>query len=95
MNKTDLINKIKLYLDKNSIESSIGSQVYVSEFTDALLLFMTNISEEIFLKALRVLQYIFLDELSNTNYIVAENAIFGEFNDIRNTGLHIRYFHNN
>ena len=94
MNKTDLINKIKLYLDKNSIESSIGSQVYVSEFTDALLLFMTNISEEIFLKALRVLQYIFLDELSNTNYIVAENAIFGEFNDIRNTGLHIRYLHN-
>ena len=56
---------------------------------------MTNISEEIFLKALRVLQYIFLDELSNTNDIVAENAIFGEFNDIRNTGLHIRYFHNN
>ena len=48
MNKTDLINKIKLYLDKNSIESSIGSQVYVSEFTDALLLFMSNISEEYF-----------------------------------------------
>ena len=56
---------------------------------------MSNISKEIFLKTLRVLQYIFLDESSNTNYIVAENAIFGEFNDIRNTGLHIRCFHNN
>ena len=90
MNKTDLINKIKLYLDKNSIESSIGSQVYVSEFTDALLLFMTNISEEIFLKVLRVLQYTFTEKSNNTDYITAKNAMFGEFNDIRNTDLFMR-----
>jgi hypothetical protein len=94
MNKTDLINKIELYLDKNSIESSIGSELYISKFIDELLLLKSNVSEEIFLKTFRILKYSILDESKNTDYIVAENAIFGEFKDIRNAGFYNRYLHN-
>ena len=94
MNKTDLINKIELYLDKNSIESSIGSELYISKFIDELLLLKSNVSEEIFLKTFRILKYSILDESKNTDYIVAENAIFGEFKDIRNAGFYRRYLHN-
>ena len=94
MNKTDLINKSELYLDKNSIESSIGSEVYISKFIDELLLLKSNVSEEIFLKTFRILKYSILDESKNTDYIVAENAIFGEFKDIRNAGFYNRYLHN-
>ena len=94
MNKIELINKIELYLDKNSIESSIDSEVYISKFIDALLLFKSNVSEEIFLKTFRILKYSILDESNSTDYIVAENAIFGEFKDIRNAGFYKRYLHN-
>ena len=94
MNKIELINKIELYLDKNSIESSIDSEVYISEFIDALLLFKSHVSEEIFLKTFRILKYSILDESNSTDYIVAENAIFGEFKDIRNAGFYKRYLHN-
>jgi hypothetical protein len=94
MNKTDLINKIELYLDKNSIESSIGSELYISKFIDELLLLKSNVSEEIFLRTFRILKYSILDESKNTDYIVAENAIFGEFKDIRNAGFYNRYLHN-
>ena len=94
MNKIELINKIELYLDKNSIESSIDSEVYISKFIDALLLLKSNVSEEIFLKTFRILKYSILDESNSTDYIVAENAIFGEFKDIRNAGFYKRYLHN-
>ena len=94
MNKTDLINKIELYLDKNSIESSIGSELYISKFIDELLLLKSNVSEEIFLKTFRILKYSILDESKNTDYIVAENAKFGDFKDIRNAGFYRRYLHN-
>ena len=94
MNKTDLINKIQLYLDKNSIESSIGSELYISKFIDELLLLKSNVSEEIFLKTFRILKYSILDESKNTDYIVAENAKFGDFKDIRNEGFYRRYLHN-
>jgi len=94
MNKIELINKIELYLDKNSIESSIDSEVYISKFIDALLLLKSNVSEEIFLKTFRILKYSILDESNGTDYIVAENAIFGEFKDIRNAGFYKRYLHN-
>ena len=94
MNKIELINKIELYLDKNSIESSIDSEVYISKFIDALLLLKSNVSEEIFLKTFRILKYSILDESNSTDYIVAENAIFGEFKEIRNAGFYRRYLHN-
>ena len=94
MNKTDLINKIELYLDKNSIESSNDSGVYISKFIDALLLLKSNVSEEIFLKTFRILKHSIIDESHNTDYTVSENAIFGEFKDIRNAGFYNRYLHN-
>ena len=94
MNKADLVNKIELYLDKNSIESSVDSEIYISDFIETLLLFKSSVSEEIFLKTFRILKYSILYESNNTDYVVAENAIFGEFKDIRNEGFYKRYLHN-
>ena len=92
MNKADLINKIDIFLDENSIKSSSNSESHISEFIDALVLFESNTSQEIFLKTFSILKNSILDE--DSDYIVSKNAKFGDFKEIRNAGFYRRYIHN-
>ena len=46
MNKSDLISKIQLALDDNSIEAPCSWNSYANEFIDALVLFKLNTSQE-------------------------------------------------
>ena len=92
MNKVDLLKKIDLFLDENSIKSSANSENHISEFIDALVLFESNTSQEIFLKTFRILKNSILDE--DSDYIVSKNAKFGDFKEIRNAGFYRRYIHN-
>ena len=94
MNRKDLIKKIELSLDVNSdkLDSSVNS--HISNFMDALVAFEANTSQEIFLKTFMVLKSSILDDLNKSDYIASENAIFGDFKDIRNAGFYRRYLHN-
>ena len=92
MNKVDLLKKIDLFLDENSIKSSANSENHISEFIDALVFFESNTSQEIFLKTFRILKNSILDE--DSDYIVSKNAKFGDFKDIRNAGFYRRYIYN-
>jgi len=92
MNKVDLLKKIDLFLDENSIKSSANSENHISEFIDALVFFESNTSQEIFLKTFRILKNSILDE--DSDYIVSKNAKFGDFKEIRNAGFYRRYIHN-
>ena len=94
MNRKDLIKKIELTLDVNSdkLDSSVNS--HISNFMDALVDFEKNTSQEIFLKTFMVLKSSILDDLNKSDYIASENAIFGDFKDIRNAGFYRRYLHN-
>ena len=92
MNKVDLLKKIDLFLDENSIKSSANSENHISEFIDALVSFESNTSQEIFLKTFSILKNSILDE--DSDYIVSKNAKFGDFKEIRNAGFYRRYIHN-
>ena len=94
MNRKDLIKKIELTLDVNSdkLDSSVNS--HISNFMDALVDFEKNTSQEIFLKTFMVLKSSILDDLNKSDYIASENAIFGDFKDIRSAGFYRRYLHN-
>ena len=93
MNKTDLIKKIQLTLDLNSTESKYSIDLNIEEFIDALVMFESNTSQEIFLKTFVVLKNSIFEE-SDSDYTVSQNAIFGDFKDIRNVGFYRRYLHN-
>tara|TARA_B110000858_G_scaffold174445_1_gene207022 strand:- start:289 stop:702 length:414 start_codon:yes stop_codon:yes gene_type:complete len=93
MNKKNLVKNIEVVLDKNSIELSIYNERDISKFLDELILFKSNVSEEVFLKTITVLRRAILEE-SDSDYTVSQNAIFGDFKDIRNVGFYRRYLHN-
>ena len=93
MNKKNLIKNIELVLDENSIELSIYNERDILKFLDELILFKSNVSEEVFLKTITVLRQAILEE-SDSDYTVSKNAIFGDFKDIRNLGFYRRYLHN-
>ena len=93
MNKTDLIKKIQLTLDLNSTESKYSIDLNIEEFIDALVMFESNTSQEIFLKTFVVLKNSIFEE-SDSDYTVSQNAIFVDFKDIRNVGFYRRYLHN-
>ena len=93
MNKKNLIKNIEVVLDENSIELSIYNERDISKFLDELILFKSNVSEEVFLKTITVLRRTILEE-SDSDYTVSQNAIFGDFKDIRNVGFYRRYLHN-
>ena len=93
MNKKNLIKNIEVVLDENSIELSIYNERDISKFLDELILFKLNVSEEVFLKTITVLRRAILEE-SDSDYTVSQNAIFGDFKDIRNVGFYRRYLHN-
>ena len=93
MNKKNLIKNIEVVLDENSIELSIYNERDISKFLDELILFKSNVSEEVFLKTITVLRRAILEE-SDSDYTVSQNAIFGDFKDIRNVGFYRRYLHN-
>ena len=94
MDKKDLIQQVKLYLKDESVDPSINYDNEIIKFIDAFFLFNTNTSEEIFLKTFRALQLSVSAESNRSDYTVAENAIFGDFKDIRNKGFYKRYLHN-
>ena len=94
MNKSDLINKIQLTLDANSKDSKYSIDSNIKKFIDSLVLFESNTSQEIFLKTFEVLKNSILDNFSDSDYVVRENAKFGDFKDIRNAGFYRRYLHN-
>ena len=93
MNKKNLVKNIEVVLDENSIELSIYNERDISKFLDELILFKSNVSEEVFLKTITVLRRAILEE-SDSDYTVSQNAIFGDFKDIRNLGFYRRYLHN-
>ena len=94
MNKTDLIKKIQLTLDLNSTESKDSIDLNIKEFIDALVMFESNTSQEIFLKTFVVLRNSILEESYSSGYFATKNAKFGDFKDIRNAGFYRRYLHN-
>jgi len=93
MNKKNLIKNIEVVLDENSIELSIYNERDILKFLDELILFKSNVSEEVFLKIITVLRQAILEE-SDSDYTASKNAIFGDFKDIRNLGFYRRYLHN-
>ena len=93
MNKKNLVKNIEVVLDENSIELSIYNERDISKFLDELILFKSNVSEEVFLKTITVMRRAILEE-SDSDYTVSQNAIFGDFKDIRNVGFYRRYLHN-
>ena len=94
MNKTDLINKIQLTLDDNSLGRKSSIDLNIEEFIDALVYFESKTSQEIFLKTFLVLRNSILEDSIGTDYFATENAKFGDFKDIRNAGFYRRYLHN-
>ena len=94
MNKSDLIKKIQLALDDNSKESNFSIARNIEKFIDALDVFESNVSEEIFLKTITVLKNSIFEDSINSDYFATKNAKFGDFKDIRNAGFYRRYLHN-
>tara|TARA_B110000003_G_scaffold230061_1_gene232046 strand:+ start:1542 stop:1958 length:417 start_codon:yes stop_codon:yes gene_type:complete len=94
MNKSYLIKKIQLALDDNSKESNFSIARNIEKFIDALVVFESNVSEEIFLKTITVLKNSIFDDSINSDYFATKNAKFGDFKDIRNAGFYRRYLHN-
>ena len=94
MNKSDLIKKIQLALDDNSKESNVSIARNIEKFIDALVVFESNVSEEIFLKTITVLKNSIFEDSINSDYFATKNAKFGDFKDIRNAGFYRRYLHN-
>ena len=94
MNKSDLIKKIQLALDDNSKESNFSIARNIEKFIVALVVFESNVSEEIFLKTITVLKNSIFDDSINSDYFATKNAKFGDFKDIRNAGFYRRYLHN-
>ncbi len=94
INKEDLANKIKVYLDNSKINLSIHDEAIILEFINSLSFFNSKISEEIFLNTFRVLQDSVFENSINFDYIASKNAIFGDFKDVRNQGFYKRYLIN-
>jgi hypothetical protein len=94
MNKTDLIKKIHLTLDLNSTESKYSIDLNIEEFIDALVMFESNTSQEIFLKTFVVLRNSIFEDSNISGYFAIKNAKFGDFKDIRNAGFYRRYLYN-
>jgi len=92
MNKKDLINKIQLTLV--SQESKDSNDMNIEKFIDALVIFESNTSQEIFLKTFIELRNSIFEESSDSDYFATKNAKFGDFKDIRNAGFYRRYLHN-
>jgi len=92
MNKKDLINKIQLTLV--SQESKDSNDMNIEKFIDALVIFESNTSQEIFLKTFIELRNSIFEESSESDYFATKNAKFGDFKDIRNAGFYRRYLHN-
>ena len=94
MNKSDLIKKIQLTLDIKSIESKDSFDLNIEEFIDALVVFESKTSQEIFLKTFIVLRNSIFEDSNSSGYFATRNAKFGDFKDIRNAGFYRRYLHN-
>ena len=94
MNKTDLIKKIQLTLDMDSTVSKSSVDSNIEDFIDALVIFESNTSQEIFLKTFVALRNSILQESNSTDYFATKNAKFGDFKEIRNAGFYRRYLHN-
>ena len=92
MNKKDLINKIQLTLV--SQESKDSNDMNIEKFIDALVIFESNTSQEIFLKTFIELRNSIFEESSESDYFATKNAKFGDFKDIRNAGFYRRYLYN-
>ena len=94
MNTKDLIRKIELALDENHIESRASIDSNIEKFIDALVVFESNTSQEIFFRTFIALRSSIFDESSSSDYFATKNAIFGDFNEIRGVGFYNRYIHN-
>ena len=92
MNKKDLIKKIKLTLDSEESKYSIDENI--ERFIDALVVFESCTSQEIFLKTFVVLRNSILEDSGVADYFATKNAKFGDFKEIRNAGFYRRYLHN-
>ena len=94
MNKTDLIKKIQLTLDVKSEGENCSIDSNIERFIDALVVFESKTSQEIFLKTFILLKNSIFEDSNTSGYIVTNDAKFGDFKDIRNAGFYRRYLHN-
>jgi len=94
MNKTDLIKKIQLTLDIEYTGSNSSVDSNIEEFIDALVIFESNTSQEIFFKTFIALRNSIFEDSNISGYFAIKNAKFGDFKDIRNAGFYRRYLHN-
>ena len=94
MNKTDLIKKIQLTLDTEYTGSISSVDSNIEEFIDALVIFESNTSQEIFFKTFIALRNSIFEDSNISGYFAIKNATFGDFKDIRNAGFYRRYLHN-
>ena len=94
MNKTDLIKKIQLTLDTEYTGSISSVDSNIEEFIDALVIFESNTSQEIFFKTFIALRNSIFEDSNISGYFAIKNAKFGDFKDIRNAGFYRRYLHN-
>ena len=94
MNKTDLIKKIQLTLDIEFTGSNSSVDSNVEEFIDALVMFESNTSQEIFFKTFIALRNSIFEDSNISGYFAIKNAKFGDFKDIRNAGFYRRYLYN-
>jgi len=94
MNKEVLIKKAKEYLSNAYIESGSCCEKHFEEWIDAVMLFRSIRQKNCCTKTLRSLQHFILEESTSTDYIVRENAMFGDLKEIRRDGFERRYQHN-
>ena len=94
MNKKDLIEKIELTLDINSLESKSDISSNIEEFIEALVVFKSNTPKDIFSRTFVALRDSIFQDSNTSDYFATKNAKFGDFKEIRTAGFYRRYLHN-
>ncbi len=94
MNKEELLEKVKLYLDNEYVETDACCEKLFKEWIHAVFLFREKTQKDCCLKALRSVQHYILEESNSSHYIVRKNAMFGDLKEIRRGGFEKRYQHN-
>ena len=94
MKKEALLEKIKLYLENEYIETEACCEKHFEEWIDAVMLFRKKTQTDCCTKALRSVQHFILEESMSSDYIVRKNAMFGDLKEIRRDGFERRYQQN-
>ena len=94
MEKSELIKKLKLFLEDNFINKSECCEQNINDWIDAVMLFRSKKKHECCTEILEAVQHFMLEESSGSDYIVRKNAMFGDLKEIRRDGFEKRYIFN-